>query len=141
MWVLIVGIIGVGFARCFFPQGKVVSANRVGEIQVLMTELARVSLAVDLAVFPNLERLAHDDHHHDQGTKEEPGAHSSLRTTTTLSLARLHGCDMTHAGLIGRGGRRSEHLEKDRPAGWQARRRNQVLIDGLSLDANPVTAG
>jgi hypothetical protein len=64
-----------------------------------MKELARVSLALDLAVFPNRKRLAHDDHHHDQETEKEPGVHSSLRTTTTLSLARLRARDMTHTGL------------------------------------------
>jgi hypothetical protein len=71
-----------------------------------MKELAQVSLArlaVDLAVFPNRKRLAHDDHQHDQGTEEKPGVHSSLRTTTTLSRARVRGRDMTHTGLIGGG--------------------------------------
>ena len=101
-----------------------------------------MSLAVDLAVFPNLERLAHDDDHHYQATKDEPGAHSSLRTTTTLSLARLHGCDMTHAGLTGWGGSPERNAwSKERRLGGSARRTNQVLINGLSLDANPLKFG
>ena len=109
-----------GFARAEIDEQlrlhrkavQVSPADQGPDLRVLtwktrMKELAQVSLvclAVDLAVFPNRKRLAHDDHHHDQATQDEPGAHWSLRTTTKLSLARLRGRDMTHTGLFGREG-------------------------------------
>jgi hypothetical protein len=63
-------------------------------------EASSVSLAVDPVVFPNLKRHAQDDHHHDQATEEEPGAHSSVHTRRAAAMARR-----TRGWGFGSGGR------------------------------------